>query len=207
MSNHSKPIFAGLVAMAAAFALTSCGAISSVTVEADYPAYETPASLVSESAIVVEATVLDKEPTILLPRYEGDTPEENPYLGATEEERQRAVDEDGGLPGEAVILRVDVVHRGGATPGDEVVFIQTGGVMNGVKYDFPEESDLQPGSRYLLFGMDSVDGAFTVLGGSAGAFIADDDRYIATSDAAPVTELTIAEVKALLSGSALPRDA
>jgi len=167
--------------------------------EADYPAYDTPASLAREAVIVVEATVLGKTATVLLPRFDGDTAEENPYLGASEEERQRAVDEDGGVPGEAVTLRADVVYRGDLSEGDEVVFIQTGGVLDGVRYEIEEESDLEEGDTYLLFGMESFDGAFSVLGGSAGAFTVDGDRYVATSAAAPVKELTATEVEELLA--------
>lgn len=196
-----RPLLA-LLAAAVALALSACASAGPVVqMQADYPSYDTPESLLAEATIIVEGTVIGTETTVLLPRFEGDTAEENPYQGVPADEQQKAIEKDGGVPGTVVSLRVDAVHLGEVSVGDEVTFIQTGGVIDGVRYEVAGEANLTTNSHYLLFGADSVDGAFAVLGGAAGAYGVDGDAFVAQSpEAAPVEKLTRSELQELMGG-------
>lgn len=173
---------------------------STVAMFADYPSYDEQ-SLIKESNLIVEATVVSSEYTVVRPRFEGDAPEENPLLGLSEEEQKRAIEQDAGLPSTAVTLHIDAVYSGDAVPGREIVVIQTGGVVGGVEYRLEEEVPLEVGVRYLLFARDSFDGAFVILGGSAGSYLESDEGvFVPVNPAiAPFGRLTPELVKAYLT--------
>lgn len=197
----------GLVVLAAAvaLALSACSTTTSqapegstVELQADYPAYDT-ATLFEEATLIVEGTALATEATVLTPRYEGDTPEENPLLGLSEEEIRRAMAQDEGIPATAVTFRVDAVHQGSVEPGDEITVIQTGGVVDGVTYLAVHEPLLVTGESYLLFVADGFDGAFAILGGSAGTYLSSGNGVFTAvnPEAAPSAGFTLAEVNSL----------
>lgn len=94
---------------------------------ADYPVYDS-ATIVQESAIIVEGNVVSTEPTVSTPRYEGDSPEENPLVGLTEEEKAKAISQNGGVAGTLFHFHVNKVHKGAVNAGDEIVIVQIGGL-------------------------------------------------------------------------------
>ena len=100
---------------------------------ADYPVYDS-ATIVQESAIIVEGNVVSTEPTVLTPRYDGDSPEENALVGLTEEEKAKAISQNGGVAGTLVHLHVNKVHKGAVNAGDEIVIVQIGGTQDDVLY-------------------------------------------------------------------------
>lgn len=194
-----------LLTGAAVLALSACSSAtnepaagSTVELHADYPSYDTP-GLVAESTLIVEGTALATEPTALTPRFEGDTPEENPMLGLSEEELKAAMQEDDAVAATAVTFRADTVHHGAVEPGQEITIIQTGGVIDGVTYEVPGEQMLTVGEDYLLFATDSFDGAFAILGGSAGTYVAsgDDTFTAAVPENAPAPQFTRSQVASL----------
>ncbi|WP_369369844.1 hypothetical protein AB1046_13620 [Promicromonospora sp. Populi] len=194
-------LLVGAVVLALSACSSSAGeptAGSTVQLQADYPSYDTP-GLIAESVLVVEGTAVATEPTVLTPRHEGDTPEENPLLGLSEEEVEAAMQDDDAVPATAVTFRVDVVHRGAVEPGQEVTIVQTGGVVDGVTYQVVGDVMLAAGDDYLLFGTDSFDGAFAILGGSAGTYITSGEGVFAAAapETAPAPEFTSVEVASL----------
>lgn len=198
--GRSLPPLAGV----AIFALGACSSandpreVPTVQLHADYPTYDTQ-GLVDEAVLIVEGTVLATEPTVLLPRYEGDTPEENPLLGLSEEEMKRAMEQDSGVAATAVTFRVDVVHQGTAQPGEQVTIIQTGGVVDGVNYVVEGETSLDTGESYLLFAAEGLAGTFAILGGSAGTFIESRDGVFVAPEPeiAPTRQLTTSQMESL----------
>lgn len=156
----------------------------------DYPHYDRE-NLVSEATLIVEGEPVAAESTVLTPRHDGETSEENPVLGLSEEEKQKVLSEDGGIAAIAVTFRIDRAHRGDALPGDEVVIIQT---------DTAEEVPLQESEKYLLFTREGLDGTFVILGASAGAYISTDgESFTAVNpEEAPFATVTSGEVAALM---------
>lgn len=193
-TRFHKPM---LLTGAALLALSACS--DPVPLQADYPSYDTQ-GLVEEATLIVEGTALSTEHTVLTPRYEGDTPEENPLLGLSEEEKQRAIEQDDGVAATAVTFRVDVVHHGAVKPGQEVTVIQTGGVVDGVTYQVEGEVILDTGESYLLFATDSFDGAFAILGGSAGTYLSSGDGVFTAvaPEVAPEQQFTSSHVASLV---------
>jgi len=194
-------VLAGAVALMLSACATSPGeptAGSTVQLQADYPVYD-QATLVEEATLIVEGEVLATEPTVLTPRFEGDTPEENPLLGLSEAEKKAALEEADGVPATAVTFRADVVHQGTVTPGQEILIVQTGGKIDGVDYVLEGGFMLAKGERYLLFATDSFDGAYAILGGSAGTFRSTGgDTFAAVApDVTPFSELSTAQVDGL----------
>ena len=106
---------------------------------------------------------------------------------------------DEGIPGTEVSFRVDVVHQGAAEPGQEIIIMQTGGVMRGVTYQLDAETPLEAGEKYLLFVSETFDDAYVVLGGSAGTYrLNGKNAYVAVNpDTAPTQRLTESEVDTL----------
>lgn len=165
---------------------------------ADYPAYDEN-ELAESSALIVEGTVISSEYTVLMPRYEGDTEQENPMFGLTSEEKKNALASDDGVPATAVTLRVDTVHKGLVEVGQEIVVLQTGGAVDGVTYLVRGEVPLQTELRYLIFAGESRDGAYAILGGSAGSYLADGDGAFTAvnADTAPFAQIDSDEVESL----------
>lgn len=174
---------------------------STVQIQADYVAYGTTEALAGDATLIVEGTAVATEPTVLTPRFKGDTPRENPLVGLSDEEMERAIEETEAVPATAITMRADVVYRGSVEPGEEFVVVQTGGVVDGVTYDVDGEADLSVGDEYLLFATDGFDGTYAILGGSAGAYVADAtnaERFVATApEIAPAPELTSTDVDSL----------
>ncbi len=188
-----------VLASAIVMTLTGCGGLSTIEMHGDYLVYDTPAAMAAQATIVIEATVVGKEPMVLTPRYDPDNPDD-PYHYVPDEVRDEDIARDAGIPAEAVSLRVDAVYFGDATVGDTVVFVQTGGVVGDVRYRVDGEPDLMQGQKYLLFGTDSFDGRFAVLGGASGAFQASGEVFLASSEHAPAERLTRAQVRELFRG-------
>jgi hypothetical protein len=202
---RERPHKLTLLAATTVLALSACStttsepaAGSTVQLQADYPSYDTR-SLIKEATLIVEGTVLATEPTVLTPRFEGDSPEENPLLGLSEEEKKRAIASDDGVAATAVTFRVDVLHRGVVKQGQKIIVIQTGGVIDGVNYHVEGEAMLAAGESYLLFATDSFDGAYAILGGSAGTYLSSRDGIFiaAAPEVAPSERFTTSEVASL----------
>lgn len=157
-----KSIFA--MAFVLVFGLSACGAEMQRTQElmADYPSYS-QSELVAESTLIAVGEVVATEYTVVMPRFEGDTPESNPLFGLSEEEKAAAMEEAEGVPSTAVTLKLSRVIEGAAQPGQDVVIVQTGGVIGGVSYEVAGEKPLSEGETYLLFARDSFDGAYVIL--------------------------------------------
>lgn len=154
----------------AAASLTLSGCSSTMTMMADYLHYDRE-SLVEDSTLIIEGTPTAVEYTVLLPRFEGDTPEENPLHGLSESEKQKALDEAEGLPATVFTVRVQAVHHGTVRPDQEITIIQTGGVIGNTTYVVEQEPPLEIDEQYLIFATDSRDGAYAILGGSAGMYL------------------------------------
>lgn len=140
-----------------------------VEMEADYPPYE-PEGLASEAVLIVSGTALATEHTVMTPHYEGDTPEENPLLGLSQEEQREAMEQDDGVAATAVTFHINDVYKGAVSPGDEIVIIQTGGVVDGVHYNSLYETIMTEDTDYLVFAGESHDGAYNVIGGPGGLY-------------------------------------
>lgn len=170
-------------------------------VSGDYPSYDA-ASLINTATLIVEGTVTETQPSELMPRFEGDTPEENPLLGLTEEERAEAEANAESVPATRVTFHADVVHAGNIEPNQDISIIQTVGLSDGATYPVDGEVPLEAGKSYLLFAKDGFDGTFVILGGSAGAFLqTKPGKFIAVApDVAPFSELTAEQVQSLLEG-------
>ncbi|MFC7789828.1 hypothetical protein ACU045_12710 [Microbacterium sp. MAHUQ-60] len=167
--------------------LSGCGAPAQSS--ADYPHYDR-ASLLSEATLIIEGVSVAVESSVLIPRYTGETPEQNPVLGLSADDKQKALGEADGIEATAVTFRIAKVHRGDARPGDEVLIIQT---------NVSEEVPLQVSRKYLLFTRDGLEGTFTILGASAGAYVSSgDESFTAVSpEDAPYTTITSSEIAAL----------
>jgi hypothetical protein len=171
---------------------------STVAMTGDYVTYDEQ-TLVRDATLVVEGTPLSFEDRMIGPQFEGDTPEENPLLGLSEEEKEKAIAEASGVPVTVVTFRVDVVHKGNVKPGDEITINQIGAVIDGVTYVQAEEVMLETKQNYLLFATDDLDGAYAILGGSAGMYVdAGDSTFAAAKpEMAPFETLTSPEIDTL----------
>lgn len=91
------------------------------------------------------------------------------------------------------------MHHGQVKPGQEVTVMQTGGMIDGVTYEAEGEERLTVEVTYLLFAGDGFDGAFAILGGSAGTYVASEDGVFTAVNpqTAPTQQFTSAEVAAL----------
>ncbi len=170
-------------------------------VSGDYPSYDA-AGLINTATLIVEGTVTDTQPTELTPRFEGDTPEENPHLGLTEEELAEAEASAESVPATMVTFHADVVHAGNIEPNQDISIIQTVGLSDGATYAVDGEVPLEVGKSYLLFAKDGFDGTFVILGGSAGTLLpTEPGKFVAVApDMAPFSELTREQVQSLLDG-------
>lgn len=198
MSQRKKPH--GALAALMLFALAGCSS-TSIGV-GDYPSY-TEETLVAEATVVETGTPVLSEPYLLKPSdegYQGDDPQQNPMAGFSEEEIQRAIDESEGVEGTAVTFLIDTSYRGTLEPGQEVTVVQTGGGSGNTVHVVEQEPPLQKEERYLLFMSESrIDGAFVILGGSAGMYAEDDDAFVPVrAESAPFARLTNADLESLL---------
>jgi len=166
----------------------------------DYPYYELD-EMVDQASLIVEATVVSSEYVVETPTYvPGDNPEEDPLYGLSEAEKAAALANVDAFVSTAVRLRLDTVHRGDLSAGQEITIMQTGGVLDGVAYVAHGEPILEPGDGYLLFATSRPDGAFHTLAGPAGIYaVSDDGSFTATSASpAPADHLTAADLAELL---------
>ncbi len=183
--------------------LAGCSAVAPdpgviVQLQASWPAYD-QTSLVREATLVVEGSVVATDFTILLPGDDGVTPGQNPLLGLSEAEKRAAIPDLTGVPSTLVTVRVDTVYRGDVRPGGEVTIVQTGGRLDDQLYSAAAEPLLEANRTYLLFAAGSLDGAYAVLGGSAGTYVGTaEGAYRAVNpDLAPFDRLTRGEVARL----------
>lgn len=146
-------------------------------------------TLVADATLIVEATVVDTEGTLLMPPVE---------KGASKEAIERARAD--AIPATFVTVRVDVVHKGDVNVGEEFVITQTGGVKDGVMYRSDMEPLLVKKESYLLFVFAGNPDGFGILGGCAGMFRAGGDGTFEAvkPDSAPFSRLTRAEVEGLV---------
>lgn len=171
---------------------------ATIEIYSDYPEFNR-SDLLNSATLIVEGTVTGTEYTVTEARFEGDTPEENPLLGLSEKEKAKALAKQKGSPTIVVRLRVDSVHKGDVKPGQTVSIVQSGGVINDVLYREIGNVILSRGEKYLIFGADSFDGAYYILGGTAGTYVeAEPGTFVAAVDAtAPFETLTSTEVHSL----------
>ena len=81
----------------------------------------------------------------------GDNAQEDPLHGLSEDEKADALANHDAFVSTAVTFRLDTVHRGDLSPGQEITVMQTGGVLNGVAYVAHGGPNLEPGDGNLLF--------------------------------------------------------
>lgn len=186
----------GVLAGLALAALAGCS--QTVFSTGDYPWYDEE-DLVAQATVVVTGTPVSSEPTVLTPRFEGDNPEENPLVGLSEEEIERAIAEAEGVPATAVTFKVDESYRGPFEPGQEITVVQTGGTVGNTTYVIDQEPPLEEGERYLLFMRAGFDETFVILGGSAGMFAEADDAFVPVlEESSPFTRLTREDLDSIL---------
>ncbi|GAA1172721.1 hypothetical protein [Nesterenkonia xinjiangensis] len=170
-----------------------------VALEPDFPSYDT-SGLVGDADAIVTGTVTASEAAVLTPDQGGESAEANPLMGLSEEERRHAM-EEGGVPATAFTLAVDTVAKGDIAPGDDVVVIQTGGVVDGVTHEAAGVVLMSAGTEYLIFAGEGPGGTFHVLGGPAGLYQGTADSFEQVSpEAAPFDEIPAADVETLADG-------
>jgi hypothetical protein len=164
MANKIKLLTMGFSLMILA------GCASSASLMGDYPSY-TEKTLLADAEIIVEGTVVGQEATVLKPRFEGETAEENPLFGLSDSEIRAALSSGDGVPATLFTLRVEFSHEGPARDGETITIVQTGGKVNGVDYVIDAEPPLKVGEKYLLFAREGHQDVFVILGGSAGMLV------------------------------------
>lgn len=172
---------------------------STVEMLSDYPAFDR-AQLVDDATLIVEGTVTATEYKFMKSSYEpGDTSEEDPLFGLPEKEKAKALAQDKGVPTTVLTVHVDVAHQGEVKPGQDVAIVQSGGIIDGVLYREAGNVALKEGERYLLFGADSFDGGYYILGGTAGTYVESEaGTYVAGSEgSAPFETLTSKNVESI----------
>jgi hypothetical protein len=124
-----------------------------VTIQADYPEYETADALYGAATLVIDgqltgaSKVLREVPD---PNAGGSDPKLNPNAGAPAGNAQAAQPPDSTIV-TVYEVKVLAVHKGEAKVG-EIVDIKTlGGVFDGVTYQEIGVSPLKAGQPYLLF--------------------------------------------------------
>lgn len=186
MSKLKELAVALTLAIAGVFAAACSAPLPVEELHGDYLAYDEE-TLVADATLIVEATVVDTEGTLLMPPVEKGAPKE-----AIERARADAI------PATFVTVRVDVVHKGDVDA--EFVITQTGGVKDGVMYRSDMEPLLVKKESYLLFVRAGIPDGFAILGGCAGMFRAGGDGTFEAvkPDSAPFSRLTRAEVEGLV---------
>lgn len=189
-----------LIVVLAAAVVACSGPLPVVEMHGDYATYD-QTSLVEESTLIVEATVVSSRYKVVTPILE-DKKEGDPLYGLTDEQKKQAREaaEESRTPGTEVTLKVAVVHRGDVKPGDKLTILQAGGAMDGKMFIDDMQPPLVKGDSYLLFAAQGRPDSHFILGGSAGMFRAGDDGAFeaVNPDSAPFKRLTSAEVRGLV---------
>ena len=124
-----------------------------VTIQADYPAYETADALYGAATLVIDgqltgaSKVLREVPD---PNAAGSDPKLNPNAGAPAGKAQAAQPPDSTIV-TVYEVKVLAVHKGQAKVGGTIDIKTLGGVFDGVTYKEIGVSPLKSGQPYLLF--------------------------------------------------------
>lgn len=142
---------------------------ATVTMQADYPWYETVDDLAAESEWVVTVTLGSSRYDVSLPIQANETdPALNPQAGLDPSEIQ----EDPGLPITVYEATVEAVHVGGLATGNTIEVGRMGGLLDGIMHE-SNLTRLESGGTYLLFLSSTPGHPAYVLGGDQGAFVPD----------------------------------
>lgn len=137
------------VALGVCAVISACGKPSGpqqVEYHMDYPMYATINEMCKSASLVVTGTVVGTEvrKVNILAADQGDTPEENPALGAGESP------DDAFIVETVSTFKIDQVVRGTLRPGDVVEVGQPGGLFEGVNY-VADQYAMRAGETHLLF--------------------------------------------------------
>lgn len=168
---------AGIVGLGSLAVLAGCAASGPeiVSYHGDYPSYATVAELCADSQLVVIVTPVSSEVReVDLSAAPGDTPEENPSLGAETPDPQPAF-----IVVETVTtVTVDRVLKGEAKAGSELEVGQPGGTLDDVIYE-AERFELSKGTPALLFlNVWDNDVPASPLNPTQGAYALDEAGYL-----------------------------
>lgn len=165
MKAIRKSLTLGALAAMALLA-SSCSAPTTELV-ADYPAYSSVDDLKAAADLIVEVEIGEYYYDLLLPVYEGDDPELNPYAGTGQ---KLPSPKDGAVPitvYEAVVRTSYVGHLKG---GEILQIKQLGGEIDDTRIIVPEVKSLASGDTVLVFLQEFSDSPSSILGGDAGLF-------------------------------------
>ncbi|MFV0374535.1 hypothetical protein [Microbacterium sp.] len=191
--NKMKKSLTGIViAVSAILALAGCSSSTpNVSLEPDYPAYESVKALSAEADLIVEVVIGDSADDVLTPTYEGDDPATNPLAGTDETPDPN----EGAVPITVFDATVQTVYSGDAKTGDLIKIKQLGGMLEGTEYTVDGTTPLQKGDTVLLFLATYPDSAASILGGDAGYFTPEGDSY--TSIGSTKLTVTAEELRSL----------
>jgi hypothetical protein len=140
----------------------------------------------------VSETAVIRTDDLLLPQYEGEDPQLNPYAGTTANPDPN----EGAVPITVFDATVEKVYVGDAEPGQSLKVMQPGGTMDGVEYVVEGITRLTSGSSVLLFLGTYPDAASAVLGGDVGAFTANGDSFTSIDNDSKLT-ISVTELSKL----------
>lgn len=136
-------------------------------IETDGPSYESLEELAKNSVAVVTVDILGSESALEYPSFDSDDPMINPYAG-TGESPSREELEAMATPVTLHRVKATAVIGGSLRPGDEIVILELGGVVDGVDYEAADMPLL--GDDQLLFLDTTPKGRYFTVGGGQGRF-------------------------------------
>lgn len=195
MHTSTRPVVCSSV-VAVALVLAGCTSspgesTETVVMTADYPSYQTIGALKEDADLVVEVDLGEGHPDVMLPNYESDDPQVNPYAGTDEKPNP----DEGAIPITVYSATVTAVHHGDVAVGDVIEVKEVGGVLDGVRYEIDGGAALRGHTSLLLFLATYPDSPASVLGGADGAFEPQGRGFRSLGDGA--TFLTVDEVNGL----------
>lgn len=136
-------------------------------IETDGPSYESVEELARNSVAIVTVDILGSESALEYPSFDSDDPMINPYAG-TGETPSREELEAMATPVTLHRVTVTAVAGGSLRPGDEIVILELGGVVDGVDYEIADMPSLS--ADQLLFLDTTPKGRYFTVGGGQGRF-------------------------------------
>lgn len=161
--------------------------------EIDGPSYSSWEELAAASVAVVSVEIQGSESGLEYPNFDSDDPLINPYAGTGRTPSPQEI-EDMALPVTLTRAKISAVMAGDLYAGDEIVILELGGLVNGIKYEVTDVESLREGQ--LLFLIATPDGRYQTAGDGQGRFNPDGIGGFVSS-ASPEIRITAAEMATL----------